>query len=213
MKTLEIGALSANKLVKILGRNSSERAEKYLTPLNACFEKYEINTPLRIAHFLAQVCHESNNFSAVSENLNYSASALRRVFGKYFNDDDIANEYARQPEKIANRVYASRMGNGDETSGDGWAYRGRGLMQLTGKSNYQRFDDAYGVDVVSQPDVIANDPALCVAVAGWYWDGNDLNTLADDDDVKRITKRINGGYHGLDDRKSRLFKVRQLYNC
>ena len=204
------GTLSAEQLGQILGSGSDERVDTYLGALNDCCAKYEINTSLRMANFLAQVCHESNSFRAVSENLNYSAKALRGVFGKYFKDDEIAEEYARQPEKIANRVYANRMGNGDEDSGDGWAYRGRGLMQLTGKNNYQSFSDAYGADAVGEPVRVAEDPELCVAVAGWYWDSNKLNALADEDDVKKITKKINGGYNGLGDREEKLARFKGI---
>lgn len=208
--SIGINALKPEQLGQILGTDSHERVDQYLDALNDCCAKYNINTYLRMANFLAQVCHESSNFRAVSENLNYSASALRKVFGKYFNDDTIAEDYARQPEKIANRVYANRMGNNDEASGDGWAYRGRGLMQLTGKNNYLHFSNAYGADVVAQPELVAETPELCVAVAGWYWDTNRLNRLADEDDIKKITKKINGGYHGLEDREAKLTKIKSV---
>lgn len=201
--------LDAQQLQDILKTDDSERVDSYLAALNACFARYEIDTPLRIAHFLAQVCHESNNFKAVSENLNYSSKALTAIFGKYF-DADSAQQYGRKPEQIANRVYASRMGNGDEASGEGWAYRGRGLMQLTGKDNYQNFSDDYGVDVVANPEQVAEDSQLCVAVAGWYWHTRKLNQYADADNIKTITKRINGGYHGLEDREQKLANAKMV---
>ncbi|MFT4924284.1 MAG: putative chitinase [Phenylobacterium sp.] len=203
--------LSAEQLQQILHTSDNTLVDKYLDPLNLCFERYQINSPLRIAHFLAQVCHESNNFKALSENLNYSAKALQGVFGKYF-DQQSADEYARKPELIANRVYANRMGNGSESSGDGWAYRGRGLMQLTGKDNYRQFSESYGVDVVTEPKLVAENAELCVAVAGWYWDSRKLNLLADADDIKVITKKINGGYHGLDDRVVKLARAKGVLN-
>jgi len=190
--------LDFSMLADLIG--SSDRAQSFAAPLAQCFEQFAIDTPLRAAHFLAQICHESGNLKFTKENLNYSAKALRAVFGKYFPDDQIAEQYARNPEAIANRVYANRMGNDDEQSGDGWAYRGRGLMQLTGKDNYQKFSASYDVDAVSNPDIISEDLTLCVAVAGWYWYTHKLNQYADQDDIKTITKRINGGYNGLDDR-------------
>ncbi len=203
------GGLTAQSLERILGGGSDERVEAYLDAINECFDKYEINTPLRMAHFLSQVCHESNNFRAIKENLNYSAAALQAVFGKYF-DADSAQEYARQPEKIANRVYANRMDNGDEASGDGWRYRGRGLIQLTGKHNYTSFSEAYGVDVVASPEEVAEDPKLCVAAAGWYWTSRNINKAADADDVEKVTRLINGGLHGLEDRTEKLEKIKTI---
>lgn len=202
--------LTLEQLQAILNTSDSEKAERYLAGLNECFDRYQINTSLRIAHFMAQVCHESGNFKFTSENLNYSAKALRGVFGKYFPSDDMADEYARQPEKIANRVYASRMGNGDEQSGEGWAYRGRGLIQLTGKDNYQNFSESCDVDVIANPDLVAQDPALCVSAAAWFWDSRSLNRYADDDDIKTVTKRINGGYNGLEDRQEKLDNAKNV---
>lgn len=196
--------LTLEQLQAILNTSDTEKAELYLAGLNECFARYQINTPLRVAHFMAQVCHESGNFKYTSENLNYSAKALRAVFGKYFPTDETAEDYARQPEKIASLIYANRMGNGDEQSGEGWAYRGRGLIQLTGKDNYQNYSDSCGEDVVANPDMVAQDPALCVGAAAWYWDSRKLNQYADEDDIKTVTKRINGGYHGLEDRQEKL---------
>jgi predicted chitinase len=186
---------------------SSENAEKYLAPLNEAMEAHRIDTPLRIAHFLAQIVHESAHMKYSSENLNYSASGLRKVFGKYFPTTALANAYARQPRKIASRVYANRMGNGDELSGDGWTYRGRGLMQLTGKNNYRAFSEWLGQDVVSQPDRVANEFAAHSAV--YYWTANGLNRYADRDDLTTITKRINGGLNGYKDRLYLLGKAKK----
>lgn len=161
-----------------------------------------LHSPLRMAHFLAQVAHESGNFKHTVENLNYSSKALRAVFGKYFPTDEIAEEYHRQPEKIANKVYANRMGNGDEASGEGWKFRGRGYIQLTGKNNYTSFGKFINDDIVDNPDLVAEKYPLLSA--GWFWMENDLSKLADlgaeEENVKGITRRVNGGFHGLEDR-------------
>jgi len=164
--------------------------------------KFEINTPLRLAHFLAQAGHESGNFRLTKENLNYSAKGLNGIFKKYFPTLEAAAAYERKPEKIANKVYANRMGNGDEASGDGAKYCGRGYIQLTGKTNYQAFFTSMKLDVNSDPALVATQYAL--ASAAWFWSKNGLNKLADggatDAVVTSITKRVNGGTIGLDDR-------------
>lgn len=166
-----------------------------------CMDKFSINTPLRLAHFLAQCAHESMDFSALEENLNYSAEGLKKVFAKYFTGD-LADSYARQPEKIASRVYANRMGNGDEASKEGYKYRGRGYIQLTGKENYGKFATAINDDVVSNPDWVKSKYPLLSAA--WFWDTRTLNQLADqgsgDEVVKQVTRRVNGGTIGLNDR-------------
>lgn len=167
---------------------------------------FKINTPLRLAHFLAQCAHESNNFKATVENLNYSAKSLRAVFGKYFPDDATAKAYERKPEKIANIVYANRMGNDDK--GDGWKYKGRGYIQLTGKNNYAAFDRMVPEDILANPDLVATKYPLLSAA--WFWNSKNLNTLADngksDAVVTQMTKKINGGAIGLDDRLAK-FKL------
>lgn len=171
------------------------------------FEKYEINTPKRVAAFISQCAHESGGFRVTTENLNYSASALNTVFAKYFkNAGRDANRYARKPEEIANIVYANRMGNGNTASGDGWKFRGRGFIQLTGKNNYQAFANSLEGKpeyIIRNPDVIATNIELCVQSAMWFWNTHNLNALADLGDVKRITRVINGGYNGLEDRQKR----------
>ncbi len=184
------------KLLVKLGA-SSTNAAKFADALDEQMEKFQINTKRRAGHFLAQIMHESGRLVHTEENLNYSKKALRRVFKKYFTEAQ-AVEYHRKPEKIANRVYANRMGNGSEASGDGWRYRGRGLIQLTGKNNYEGFAAWLGEDVVADPDKVANEYAVHSAV--YYWTKNDLNVLADRDQVNKITKRINGGFNGLEDR-------------
>ncbi len=161
---------------------------------------FKITTPLRLAHFLAQCGHESAGFKAVSENLNYSADGLKKIFGKYFPGD--ATAYSRNPEKIASKVYANRMGNGDEKSKDGWKFRGRGYIQLTGKSNYQGFTKFIGEDCVANPDLVATKYPL--ASAAFFFDSNKLWSIcdkgADDATVTAVTKRVNGGTIGLADR-------------
>jgi putative chitinase len=164
--------------------------------------KFQINTPLRLAHFLAQCGHESGGFRVTQENLNYSAKGLAGIFKKYFPTEAAATPYARQPQKIANKVYANRMANGSEASGDGYKFRGRGYIQLTGRDNYTQFGKAIGEDIASNPDVVSSNYALLSAA--WFWSKNGLNKLADggagDTVVTSITKRVNGGTIGLPDR-------------
>jgi putative chitinase len=164
--------------------------------------KFELNTPLRLAHFLAQAGHESGGFRAVNENLNYGAKGLRGIFGKYFKDDATAKAHERKPEKIANVVYANRMGNGNTASGEGWKFRGRGYIQLTGKDNYTAFGKAIKEDITSNPDLVATQYALLSAA--WFFHKNGLHKIADqgatDAVVTLVTKRVNGGTIGLADR-------------
>jgi len=175
--------------------------EGWVEAMNEVFPKYDIDTPERIAAFIAQCGHESGGWRVFSENLNYSAKALDAVFGKYFvRAGRDAEEYHRQPEKIANVVYANRMDNGDTDSGDGWRYRGRGPIQLTGKANYTAFSEDMGVDAVDNPDQVSEDKEVALMSAIWYWNKNGLNKYADNGDIKTMTKRINGGYIGLEDR-------------
>ena len=163
--------------------------------------RFNITNNLRLAHFLAQCSHESGNFKAVSENLNYSADGLKRIFGKYF-PGDLATSYARNPEKIASRVYGSRMGNGDEASGEGFKFRGRGYIQLTGKSNYSKFDGFVDDDILSNPDLVATKYPL--ASAAFFFNSNSLWSIcdlgSDEATVAKVSKRVNGGTIGLADR-------------
>lgn len=161
---------------------------------------YDINTPKRIAAFIAQCSHESGGFRVLTENLNYKAAGLRRIFPKYFPTDELAKQYEKQPSKIANRVYANRMGNGDESSGDGFRYCGRGLIQLTGKSNYQAFADSLEMKVQDVPEYLATFEGAAQS-ACWFWETNNLNKFADAGDILNMTKRINGGTIGLEDRQ------------
>ena len=164
--------------------------------------KFQINTPLRLAHFLAQCGHESGGFRATQENLNYSAKGLNGIFKKYFSTEAAATPYARQPQKIASKVYANRMGNGTEASGEGYKFRGRGYIQLTGKENYTAFGKSIGEDMTANPDVVASKYALLSAA--WFFSKNGLHRMADegasDAVVTKITKRVNGGTIGLADR-------------
>lgn len=186
------------------------------------FEKYLVNTILRIVHFMAQIEHESH-LKPISENLNYSKEGLLKIFSKYFTKDTIlvdpktkkesiiygtAHNYARQPEKIANRVYANRMGNGDEKSGDGWKYRGRGFIQLTGKDNYKNLSKDTEIDFIKNPDLLLEEPNAIIASL-WFWNKNNINKFADKDDIEGVTKIINGGYNGLEDRKKLLAKYKK----
>lgn len=176
-------------------------AVQYVDELEELLPRYRIaSSKTRLAHFFSQILHESGCLRFDTENLNYSAKALRLVFGKYFKTNADADAYARQPEKIANRVYARRMGNGVESSGDGWKYRGRGFIQLTGKNNYKAFAAWINDDrIIDTPDLVATDYTVHSAV--FFWDKHKLNKVADQDDVKKLTRRINGGDNGLAHRR------------
>ena len=176
--------------------------DSVITMIPEVASKFEINTPLRLAHFLAQCGHESGGFKLTQENLNYSAKGLNGIFKKYFPTLDSAVPYERKPEKIANKVYSGRMGNGAESSGEGWKFHGRGFIQLTGKENYTAFTKSIGEDCIANPDLVASKYAL--ASAAWFFNKNGLHKMADggsgDDTVTKITKRVNGGTIGLPDR-------------
>jgi putative chitinase len=179
----------------------NKNAQAWTAALVEVLPTYQIDTPERIASFLAQCGHESAGFTVLQENLNYSAEGLNKIFHKYFPTLESAQPYARKPEMIANRVYASRMGNGDEHSGEGYKFRGRGPIQLTGKDNYAACSDFLFQDdtLLQNPDMLL-DPEYALHSACWFWWKNDLNTYADNADLVTMTKRINGGTIGLDDR-------------
>jgi putative chitinase len=177
---------------------------KWLAPLEETFVKYDISTPQRQACFIGQCQHESNNFRTLEENLHYSAAGLMRVWPSRFPSADVADQYANNAEKIANKVYSGRMGNVED--GDGWKYHGRGLIQLTGKDNYANCGPNLGMDILSNPDLLL-DPKYASLSAGWFWNKKGLNSLADASDIETMTKRINGGLIGLDDRKAKIAKV------
>jgi putative chitinase len=177
---------------------------KWFEPLQETFEKYQINIPKRQACFIGQCMHESGGFKFLRENLNYSAKALMNTWPSRFPDADTAEKYARQPEKIANKVYGGRMGNTED--GDGAKYIGRGLIQLTGKDNYTAFGEAIGEDLVANPQLV-EEPRYAALSAGWFWNKRGLNALADAMDIETLTKRINGGSIGIDDRKAKISMV------
>lgn len=186
-----------NQLREIIGANP------YLTYWHGALcdicPEYEIDTPRRLAAFIAQCAHESGNFRVLRENLNYKAASLVKTWPNRFPSMEIAQQYANKPEKIANKVYANRMGNRDEASGDGWRYLGRGLIQLTGKENYQWFAASLGMDVEDLPEYMGTFEGA-VQSACFFWENNNLNVEADAGDIKTMTKKINGGYIGLEDR-------------
>lgn len=192
--------ITVELLQSICPKTKKATLEQYVEPFNEIGEYYEMfENPKRIAAFIAQTAHESGGFNFVQENLNYGAKGLMGTFKKYFPTEAIAKEYERKPEKIANRVYANRMKNGDEASGDGWKFRGRGLIQLTGRDNYTRF--AKAVDMtLDEAIAYLETPSGAVASAGWFWNVNKLNIYCDKDDFIGLTKRVNGGTIGLHDR-------------
>lgn len=192
-----------------------ELVKKYRTILS----KSGIDTPLRLAHFFSQCDHESN-LKPISENLNYSVEGLMKTFKKYFPTKEVAEKYARKPEKIANRVYANRMGNGDEASGDGWKYRGKGFIQTTGKNNYQKLSKATGINYIENPNLLLNESGAVLS-AIWYWTVNNLNKYADKDDIDSISDIINigrptekyGDANGFRDRKEKLDKYKKEFGA
>ena len=173
--------------------------DQWFEALSVLLPDYEINTPNRIAAFIAQCAHESASFTALHENLNYRSETLSKVWPKKF-PASIAQQYAHKPEAIANRAYASRMGNGDEASGDGWRYCGRGLIQLTGKDNYTAFADSIGITPEEVSDYVQTFEGAAQS-ACWFWETNNLNKWADQGDIETLTRKINGGTIGIEDRK------------
>lgn len=189
--------LTKEQLKELLPNNSY--VDEWHEALSKLLPDYDINTPKRIAAFIAQCSHESAGFKFLKENLNYRAESLMRVWPRYFPTIEIARQYAHQQEKIANRAYANRMGNGDESSGDGWRFCGRGLIQLTGRNNYEAFAESIETPVNEIPEYLMTFEGACQS-ACWFWETNNLNVLADKGDIVMLTKRINGGDLGLPDR-------------
>jgi putative chitinase len=182
--------------------------EQWVDALNATFERFDISTPTRQAAFIGQCGHECGNFRILEENLNYRAEALQKLWPKRF-DAAKAQMCAKNPKLIANTVYSSRMGNRDEASGDGYRFRGRGCIQLTGSANYHHAGKALGVDFIMEPDLVAT-PQYAALTAGWFWDTHKLNQFADVRDYKTMTKKINGGFIGLDDRIKHINEALQV---
>jgi putative chitinase len=192
--------ITVSQLKQLLPKNPY--VEHWHHALSQLFPEYDISTNNRMAAFIAQCAHESGGFMVLKENLNYKASSLRKIFPKYFPNDQIAQEYASKPNKqeaIASRIYASRMGNGDEASKEGFKFCGRGLIQLTGRSNYQAFADSLEMSIDDVPEYLATFEGAAQS-ACWFWETNKLNQWADKGDILTLTKRINGGTIGLEDR-------------
>lgn len=201
--------VTAEQLKQLFETTPQQTIDTYVEPLNAAMDRFEINTPERVAMFLAQIGAESGGMRVVAENLNYRPERLAQVFPKYFQNVNPA-AYAHNPEKIANRVYANRMGNGNEQSGDGWKFRGRGFIQLTGHDNYHRFAESMGMDIDSATHYLETPEGACMS-AGWFWHTNNLNSFADNGDVQGATRRINGGYHGLETRQQIYNEAREIF--
>jgi putative chitinase len=187
-----------------------ELADMWAESLDETCERFAIDSPFRIAGFISNVAHESAGFKFVKENLNYSAASLMRVWSSRFPTVEIAQRYAMNPEKIANRAYSDRMGNGDEASGDGWRYIGRGLIQLTGKNNYVAYSMACDNEALQHPEIV-EQPKYAAESAGWFWSVNRLNQLADAQDITGMCRRINGGLNGLDDRQMKYSQVMSYF--
>jgi putative chitinase len=185
-----------------VGKLKGQIPDSVYNEIQSVIDTFTINTPMRLSHFLGQCAHESGNFKFNTENLNYSSKGLITVFPKYFKQPGLAEAYARNPERIASRVYANRMGNGSEGSGDGWKFRGRGYIQLTGKNNYSVFDTVVKEDIISNPDLVSKKYPLLSAA--WFFNKNKLNSISDkglnETVITELTKRINGGTNGLQDR-------------
>ena len=202
--------LTKDQLRQIIPKNPY--LDHWYSDLSQLLPDYEINTAQRIAGFLAQCTHESNDFTALKENLNYRAASLRKLFPTHFETDEIANDYASRPNKqeaIANRMYANRMGNGDEASGDGYRYCGRGLIQITGKDNYFWFAASVMVTAPEASEYMQTFEGACQS-ACWFWENNNLNKWADAGDMDKMTHIINGGTIGIEDRKARYAKILRI---
>lgn len=203
--------LTKANLLRAVPELNKSALDAFVASYNQFAIPFGINTPLRMCHYLAQVIWESGYLKSTEENLNYSAEGLLKTFPKYFNSET-AKEYARKPEMIANRVYANRMGNGNEASGDGWRYKGRGYIQLTFRSNYEAFNnsDVCTEDVLKNPEKVAKFPLNQVS-SMWYWETHKINELADRDDCEAVTRAINGGYSHLADRKFLLRRFKKEF--
>lgn len=201
--------ISDDSLKQIMPKLPDAKRATLLPPLQSALNEFAVNTPKREAAFLAQIAHESGELTVFAENLNYSAKGLMATWPKRFPDLATAQKYERNPEKLANYVYANRVGNGNEASGDGWRFRGRGPIQITGRENYQKYGSRLNVDLINTSDKAAM-PEVGFRVAGLYWKENGLNELADGEMFETITKRINGGLKGLEDRLKYYTRAKQV---
>ena len=194
--------ITESQVRRIMPKASSENISEFVKAFNAHSQQFGLTTKIRVCHFLGQIAWESSELARLEENLNYSADGLLKTFPKYFPTRALAEQYARQPQKIASRVYANRMGNGSELSGDGWKYRGRGIIQLTFKGNYSAYNTSgyCNGNVLEHPEWLGQYPGALKS-AMWFWKTNGLNAIADRDDAKALTKRINGGYNHLAQRE------------
>lgn len=202
--------LTAELLAKCAGC-SEARASLWVGHLNKAIGCYDVDTPKRLAAFLAQVAHESDGLRSLEENLNYSVAGLLSTWPNRFSKAE-AQEYARQPERIANKAYAREsLGNGPESSGDGWAYRGSGLFQLTGRDAFRRFGQAHGIDAEGNPDLVRVVDWPAAMSAAWEWDSKKLAVFADREDIDEVSKRLNGGTNGLEERRVHYVRIRKLF--
>lgn len=204
--------LTKAQLKQVLPKNPY--VDQWHHALEQLLPDYDITSPQRIAAFVAQCSHESGGFMVLKENLNYKPAALTRLFHKYFPTEELASQYCAKPNKqeaIANRIYASRMGNGDESSGDGFRFCGRGLIQLTGRSNYQNFADSLEMNINDVPEYLATFEGAAQS-ACWFWETNRLNRFVDNNDFRGLTKAINGGYIGLQDREHHYALALQIFD-
>ena len=200
-------SITQSQLREVMGCSGTV-AITWCNPINAVIERFKLDTRARAAAFLAQVGHESGRLTRLVENLNYSAEGLVATWPKRF-DTKLAAQVARKPEQIANIVYADRLGNGSQASGDGWKYRGRGLIQITGKSNYRDCGAVLGLELLSNPSLL-EIPTNAAMSAGWFWSTSGLNALADAGQFETMTRRINGGLNGLADRKVLLARAMRV---
>jgi putative chitinase len=207
--------ITLEQLLKMNENKNKADCEFYINAFNSFLPQYQIDTPLQLSHFFAQIFHDSGNLHCKEEDLNYSAHKLRTKFSKYFPSDEIAKEYGEKPEKIANKIYGDQMGNGHEKSGDGWKYRGRGLIHIRGKDNYKLC--GYGLkpelDLVNNPDLLCQTPENIVSYACWFWSYRSLNNLANMDDILAITKMITGELNGLEERRRKLSIIKRVLGC
>ena len=201
--------ITKEQLQSFFEDTDEEVIDKFVEPLNKAMEHFEINNSKRVAMFIAQVGHESGGLNHSAENLNYKAATLSKVFPKYFRDND-PEEYAHNPEKIANLVYSNRMGNGDEDSGDGYKYRGRGLIQLTGHDNYHAYATTMGISIDEAVEQLETPEGAAMSAA-WFWNSRHLNAVADEGNVTRATKLINGGTIGLEERTALYEEALQIF--